>query len=273
MKKSLSAAIFGLLFASCQKELDWGLHQDVDGDLLVKTLQITQETNDTNFITLQYDAEKRLIQYLSAGKVNGTATNISFKITRSADGKISRLVSKPGTPGVDSIVYFPAYDGDRISFCLDSTYTPFLDIKDSTVLTYNSFGFCTEIEQYTDLFGTMEKMSKRSFVYDATGNPVSEKVFAPDGLGGFELMDDVMYTYNDKKPAVKLGDESLIVFPITALANNDMTREEHDFVIAGERLVTITGQQYNAFNRPRQHAMTVVLPAPGYNLKLIHSYQ
>ena len=273
MNKYVFTALVSLFLVSCQKEIDWGLNQDADGDLLVKTVQITQETNDTNVITYQYDVNKHLIAYQSAGKINGIATNISYTITRSADGKITRLVSKTATPGIDSIVYFPSYDGDRIAYYIDSIYATFLDAKDSTVLTYNSFGFCTEIEQFADLFGTMEKMSKRTFVYDATGNPISEKTFGPDGLGGYELMDDAVYTYNDKKPAIKMGDEGLLVFSISSRANNDLTREEHDFVIGAERLTTITGQQYNAFNRPRQHAMAVVLPAPGYNVKLVHSYQ
>lgn len=273
MKLLLSIALAGLILSGCQKEIDWGLNSGSDGDLLISSLEVTQETNDTNRINLTWDGSNRLTEYRSLGIVNAIPINISHRITRLSDGKISKIISKTGTAFIDSIVYFPFYDGDKLSYVIDSVYNQFQPLRDSTRYVFNSNGFCTEIEQFTDIFGTMEPVAKRTFVYDASGNPLTELVYGPDGGGGYQVVSTISYTYNGRRSAVTLGDEGLIVFPITTKAGNDLTRQETVSTLGNDLTYEITGQQYNNFNRPRKASILATSAVGSYTVKVTYSYQ
>ena len=77
------------------KRIDWGTGGSgsggngsggsggtTSGDLLVKALQITLATNDTNVLIFQWDANKRLILYQSSGFANSIAVDFSHSISR-----------------------------------------------------------------------------------------------------------------------------------------------------------------------------------------------
>ncbi len=273
MRQILSVLALALFFASCQKEIDWGLNSGADGDLLVKSIEITQATNDSNIITLQYDGQKRLIEYRALGKVNGTTTNITHLISRQSDGKITKIVSRIAGSLIDSTVYIPTYDGNKLSYVLGTQYTTFANIEDSVKYTYNGLGFCVEIERFSDITGTMEGISKQTFVHDASGNPITEMMYIADGFGGYDIAITTNYTYNGRKSAVTLGDESLIVFPVTTSAKNDLTEQVVNSLLGTDLTYAITGQLYNNNNRPRQLSIKITPQPPGYDLKVVNYYQ
>lgn len=178
MKKNnlILFCLLALVFASCQKEIDWstGTSGGSNGDLLVKAHQITIATNDTNVLTFQWDASKRLLKYTSAGKVNGTLTDITHTITRLPDGKIQRIVSKSSlTAGfLDSTVYIPFYQAasSQLKYVIDTQYTLLGPILDSSVYVYNGSGQVTSKETFTDFLGFVVPSGKETYVYDANGS-------------------------------------------------------------------------------------------------------
>ena len=86
MNKLLTALSLVIIMSSCQKEVDFddplqpngGTPSGTsNGDILVKALEITIQTKDTNTLPFQWDNAKRLLQYYSLGKVNGTRTLVA----------------------------------------------------------------------------------------------------------------------------------------------------------------------------------------------------
>lgn len=275
MRKIYGVIALSVLLNACQKEIDWGLNAGSDGDLLVKATEISVTTNDTNIISFQYDAQRRLTEYQSAGKVNGTPTNIRFQISRASDGRITKIHARTSLASafIDSTVYFPVYNGNRLAYVIDTQYSSLMNIRDSVAYVYNGLGQCTEMERYTDILGSMEPITRQTFVYDASGNLLTEIMNIPDGGGGWDLVSTTNYTYNSHKTAVQLGDESYIVLPVSNTSRNTCTRQEVVSLFGGNITYTMTDQTYNNFDRPRKATISFTPQPPGYDTKVAYSYQ
>ena len=279
MKRFFFGAIFFsmLFFVSCQKEVDWGLGVNSTADLLVKAVQVTPSTNDTNILTLKWDASRRLLVYRSAGKVNGSSTDILDSIIRQPDGKIAKIVfSSSLTAGfLDSTVYFPFYQAgsSKLSHVIDSQYTIIGTIMDSLAYTYNGSQIVTK-EAFTDLFGFVVPTGKQVYTYDGNGNITVVTDSIPDGAGGYDLGSVTTYTYDSHRSMLTLGEETFIVLdPVNAGKNNFTKQVIND--AAGGNTSTTTGSQYqfNAADRPIKFNLSVAPQPPGYDLKLTLYYQ
>jgi hypothetical protein len=95
----------------------------------------------------------------------------------------------------------------------------------------------------------------------------------PDGMGGFESVTVTTYTYNGHKSSVKLGEESIILFSVTAGASNELVKEEITSSLVDDQTRTISGQTYNAQDRPKQASIAITPQPPGYNLQVKYFYQ
>jgi hypothetical protein len=207
--------------------------------------------------------------------VNGTLTDIKYVITRQSDGKIMKIHAKSSLSGglIDSTVYFPAYDGNKLAFVIDTQYSSIMDIRDSAAYSYNGLGQCTSIERYVDVFGSMQPITKNTFVYDASGNLVTEILLSPDGSGGWDLVSTTTYTYNSHKSAATLGDESFIVLPASNVSKNDCIKQEVTSLVGGNFIYTLTGQTYNDNDRPKKVNISFTPQPPGYDTKVTYYYQ
>jgi len=280
---SLTAILLTFIFISCQKEIDWGLSGgggggSSSGDLLVKALEITTATNDTNTLTFQWDINKRLLVYKSIGKVNGIATNILHTITRSSDGKIQKIVSLSSSSGLsDSVVYYPVYlsGSSRLAYIRDTQYTFIGNFSDSAAITYNASGQVASKESFIDFFGLLTPTGKEAYTYDANGNITLINVLAPNGSGGYDPSITVTYTFNSKKSAITLGEESFIVIGAANVSKNDATMVVNDATAGGGTSYTGTysQQQYNSFNRPTSAKLSLTPQPPGYDVAVSYFYQ
>jgi len=264
-----------LFIVSCQKELKWD--DGSNGDLLVKILQVTPATNDTNTITLQWDAARRLMEYKSTGAVNGTATDILHRIIRNPDGSIKKIISKSSlTAGiVDSIVYSVYYQtGTRLDYVIDTQYTIVGPIRDSIAFTYNPAGYVASKETHTDIFGTLTPTAKESYSYDAKGNLTIRDIFTPDGVGGFDPAAKTTYTYSIHKNATTMAEESYIAIGPDNVSKNFPTQSiTDDLVTPASYSTSFTGTQYNQYDRPSKSSLSLIPVPPGYDMKLFFSYQ
>jgi hypothetical protein len=270
--------LLAIVLFSCQKEIDWGTgNNGTDGDLLIRALQITPSTNDTNILTFQWDATKRLIEYRSAGKVNGIATNITDRITRLSDGKIRNIVFKSSlTAGfIDSVVYTPYYSGTQLAYVIDTQYTLIGQLRDSMAYNYNAGGRVSLKDTYMDVFGFLTHTTRETYTYDANGNLLADSIFIPNGGGGFDLASVSTNTFSPHKNMVVLGEESYIVIGASNVSKNFATSTVTDASAAGGTSYTGTFSllQYNSFDRPTQGTLTVTPQPPGYTMKLLFFYQ
>ncbi|MES2882457.1 MAG: hypothetical protein V4676_09940 [Bacteroidota bacterium] len=286
MKKLLTALITIFVLASCQKEISLepnnnggtgGTGGNTNGDLLVKALEITIATNDTNVLTFEYDAQKRLTNYNSTGVVNGLPTLLNTRITRASDGKILNIVAKSSfSGGVDSTIYkvFYVAGTNKLSYVLSTQVTFIGDLNDSTTYTYNAAGQVVSKETFSDLFGSWDVVEKRQFTYDANANVVKTESLTPNGSGGYDLNSTSTYTYDGRKTAIQMGDESFIAFGAENFSGSNVTKIVSNAVASGTTYTGIfSGQQFNSFNRPTIGTLTVTPQPPGYSVKLLYYYQ
>ena len=282
----LIICILILSLISCQKEIDWatgnggstggGTGGSSNGEFLIKANQVTNVTNDLNVLTFQWDANKRLLLYKSAGKVNGTVTDISYRITRLADGKIKNIVGKMSATAafVDSIVYFPHYTASRMDYVIDTQYTSILGpIRDSMAFTYNASGQIIAKETYADIFGFLTQSAKETYQYDANSNVTVIVVLSPDGSGGFQTASTVTHTYDGHKAAVTMGEECYIVLGASNGSKNNLIKAVTAAVGSTNYTGTFSSLVFNSSDRPTKADLSVTPIPPGYSMKLEYFYQ
>ena len=284
LKKIVFPLFIVVTLVSCQKEIDWNLPPgggtgggSTNGDLLVQALEITPATNDTNTITFQWDANKKLTLYKSSGKVNGINTQIVHTISRLSDEKIKNIISKSSaTAGaIDSVVYTFYYTGAQVSYVIDTQYTLVGQLRDSISFLYNAQGKVSQKDSYLDFFGTSNHSLRERYQYDASGNLTTDSVFIPDGLGGFDLGSVATSTYTTHKNAVVLEEESYVVLGASNVSVNFASGSSTDASgIGGTSFTgTFSQVQYNSFDRPTQANLSVTPQPPGYELKMLFYYQ
>jgi len=269
MRKLLAAfASLSMVLLSCQKEVDFSdppaTGGSSNGDLLVKAVQITPGTNDTNTVTLTWDAQRRLTSYNSRGMVNTIPSNIETVISRDGDGRITKILGKANAPfsSSDSVVYEPHYVPNtmQLSYSIGTQYGgPMHGLKDSSVFTYNAAGQVTGKISYSDFFGSWDPVSKQEYTWDANGNVTKITDFAADLFSGtFSESAVTTYTFNSHKNASVMGAESLFFLGAGNMSKNMFTRMVTNAVSSGTTYTTqITGDQYNSFDRPTQATITV----------------
>jgi len=278
-----------IVLFSCQKEADFtngdngngngGGGGNSNGDLLVKALEITIATHDTNVITVQWDASKRLIDYHSKGKVDGIDEETHYAISRLADGKITKIKQTSAlTAGlVDSVVYVVHYvpGTSKLAYDIATQYTFIGELTDSVVFTYDASGAVTSQEDFSDVFGVIAPSSKMQFLYDANGNVTTIKSYSANGSGGYDPVSTDTYTYGPHKSPYTLGEEAFVAIGAPSVSKNDPTGAHiaaindptHVYDIAYDQ------QQYNSFDRPVSGVFHVMPQPPGYDVKVLYYYQ
>ena len=291
MRKILTilTACSSIFLFSCQKEVDFangngngngnGGGGNSNGELLVKALEVTPSTNDTNIITFEWDASKRLIKYHSIGRINGFDDEITDEITRLGDGKIQKIKTTTSlTAGlIDSVIYTVHYvpGSPKIAYHIATQYTFIGDLKDSVIYTYNSAGQVSSQVDFTDIFGIVQESSKETYVYDANGNVTTHNTYSPNGTGGYDLEGAHIYTYSTHKNAVVLGDEAYVAVGVDNVSANYASKTVIANTADPTQNLTINflQSQYNSFDRPTSTTLNIVPQPPGYDLKLIYFYQ
>jgi len=279
MRIQIFLILFACLFLfSCQKELDPGPGNGgggnggggggaTTGKLLIKILQVSVATSDTNIVTCQWNANKRLIEYKSSGVVNGINTDILHTISRTADDKITRIVSINSLGSADSIVYRPVYSGNRITYIIDTQYTFIGDQRDSSALTYNSSGQLISKETFGEFFGIPLPSTKETYTYDSNGNlTVVTTLIA----GVTTAM--TSYTYDAHASAIVCGEECYVILGAYNVSKNNTTKAISNAVSSGTTYtLTYSQQQYNANNQPTQESLSIV--PSGFDQRVWFYYQ
>jgi hypothetical protein len=272
MRHILLPGMLLLLLTSCQKEIDWGLRSNKDGDLLYKALEISVVTNDTNTINFKYDTEKRLIEYHSKGKVNAQLIDMKYVITRDGSGKILKI--KETISGfIDSTIFLPTYANGKLQYSISQTYASLFTQKDSSVFSYNSAGLVSGKKMYTDILGTMELTSEQFYTYDGSGNPIKIDYYASDMMGGMILFSSVTQTFTSRKNPVTLGEESFLILEPSNVAVNYISQRVINSVLGQDFTTSITGQTFTNNNRPMQSLISTTPQPPGYDVKVTFFYQ
>ncbi|HEY0039330.1 MAG TPA: hypothetical protein VGB71_01640 [Flavisolibacter sp.] len=288
MRKILTALAIGFLLTSCQKEISFGDDNNTgsggtvpggsaDGDLMVRALQISPATNDTSILTCTWNTNKQLLTYNSNGKVQGTLIKINHNITRDATGKINTIISKTFVSGAisDSVGYRYFYNGSKVNYILSGRSTILGSLNDSTVLTYNSSNQVISKETFSDLFGSMDPLSKEEYQYDAAGNIKVVTAYTADFFTGTYTQSGFLnYTFDTHKAAVILGEEAFSIIGAGNISKNNVTKLVTNNVTSGTTYTaTVTTNNFNSHDRPIQSNFVVMPQPPGYNQKVEYYYQ
>ncbi len=290
MKTFLSLAAIVLLISSCQKELvdPTGTSSgsggsgsgggSSNGELLVKGVSVTG--TDTTIITLAWDSNKRLTQYTTSGKTNGTATNTRINITRETNGNIKKMISLPaGSSGyLDSVVTYVSYQSgsSKINYIKDINYTSVLgNYSDSVLITYNAAGKISVKETYLENFitGVFEKSLKSNYTYDAQGNLLTN-VTSNATNGVYTPATTITNTYDSHLSPANIGDDAFVITALgeEAVSVNNIIKKVQTG--SGFNLtITMSQQQFNSLNRSTSGVISVTPVPPGYTLNYTYFYQ
>lgn len=305
----LCIGLLAITIVSCQKEIDWSVNPSTgtgtggggtggtgggtsgnsNGDLLVKAVAVTAGTTDTNFIYLTWDANKRLTQYKSTGKTNGFDANAQYDIVRLPNGDIKKIYSKPFAPfpgmpvSIDSMVTDVYYQPgtSKFHYAVTTTYTSFLNSKDSIVFAYNTSGKVSTKTTYREsiLTGTMDISTKETYTYDANGNVTTVSAQMADLLTGtMSNAGSTVMTYNTHKSPWTIGDEAFIILSPENTAVNYADKKVQSGAagggsVSGTVTGTLTNTQYNSFDRPTKGTITTTPMPPGYVINYSYYYQ
>ena len=293
MRRLLTAFAIVFLFASCQKEIsiDTGVTNpggpssgggtgsggSINGDLMVRALQISPATNDTSVLTCSWNSNKQLVVYNSDGMVQGRLVKINHNISRDASGKITTIISKTFVSGAisDSVGYRYFYNGNKVNYILAGRNTLLGPQNDSTVLTYNSSNQVISKETFSDFFGSMDPLLKEEYQYDAAGNIKTVTAYTADFFSGtYSQSGQLSYTFDTHKAAVVLGEEAFSIIGAGNISKNNVTKLITNNVASGiTYTATVTTPNFNSNDRPIASTFVVMPQPPGYNQKVEYYYQ
>lgn len=287
MRKLIAACFVLVAFASCQKEIDWSVSNSTqfpggqtNGDLLVGGLQLSSNNRDTNRLTLSWDANKRLIRYQSAGRVNGVTLYLDTRIIRDTSGRIALMVSKSDTAAVftDSTEHRIGYVAGtrRMEYSVSTQRGGFFDgSNDSTRYTYNAAGQVTATLTFNDFFGGYSISGRQDIGYDANGNIISVEDFVAMPFSTvYQKMATTTFTYDNQKAAATLGEEGWFLNSYSLLSKNNVIRTVSNAVASGTTYTTVASNlQFNSFGRPTRATITTTPANPPSVMNVTYFYQ
>lgn len=279
-----------VLLASCQKEITFndgnnngsggtggGTVGNINGDLMVRALQISPATKDTNVVTFTWNSNKQLLTYNSEGRVQGSAVRINHNISRDAAGKINNIISKYYIAGIisDSVGYRYFYNGNKVTYILAGRNTLLGPLNDSSVLTYNAANQVVKKETFSDLFGAMEPLGKEEYIYDGNGNITKVTSYSADFFTGvYSQSESHTYTFDSHKAAAVMGEEAFSILGAANISKNNMTKLVSNNIPNGTiYTTTVTTPSFNNNDRPIRSTLVVMPQPPGYNQELQYFYQ
>jgi hypothetical protein len=289
MNASKLMLMLGLALAmvSCQKEITDGTPEqpggggtggNTDGNRIVKGVQITPSTGDTNIVTIKWDANGKLLEYNSNGEVNNIVTAISVKISRAADGKINTIVTSSSLPNnfIDSIVtkvfYVPG--SSKLAYSVGTSYSMFGEVADSALYTYNGAGKLITKENFLDFFGSMEPSTKQQYEYDGNGNVIKVLDFSHDGVT-YVADGTTINTYDGHKGPNTFEEAECFVSlgPALISVNNPIKTVSNAVSSGTTHTLIVTDLLFNSFDRPYSATLTLNPIPPGYVNKVTYYYQ
>jgi len=281
---------------ACQKEVDWNITPDIgtggtggggpidttigttNGELLVRARAISTNGADTNNLTLDYDANKRMIRYTSTGRSNGFPVDANYYINRLPNGNISTIRFVPFTAltGIDSIIYQVHYlpGTSQLTYATSKRTATGIDITDSTAFTYNAQGLIVKKVYYMESFIAtgMQKTTETLFAYDARKNITNITSTTYNPIDGSSMgTSATSLSYDNHKSAQAVGEESFVldIFDGSATSPNNLVAKSS----GGQPSATLTDILFNSFDRPYRGKLTAFAPTGTITSYFTYYYQ
>ncbi len=258
MKKAvILAAVLGIIFTACQKEIDWGFDQ-LANQQLVKILSVSG--SDSTTVSFSYDLQRRLIKTTQISVTGGTASKDTFIINRNSSGIITTTVAR----------------GDQLQGLIDSIETRYfynttmqqyyaatrkIDIggfmvTDSAVYTYDGSGKINLEKHYlvTGFPGIpVTQVAEVQYTFSSGGNNlVTMKQFAATTPGGgLTPISTENYTYDAKTNPLLLKNEAILLGLLNYFSVNNATQDDYvDETDPTQNTSTLINYKYNVVGRP-----------------------
>jgi hypothetical protein len=256
MRKLLvTISLLSIILFSCQKEVDFvngsggGGGGGTTAGLLSKL--VSKSGTDSSILAFGYNSSKKLIT-LSISDMTGEI--IQQRAERNAQGIIQKVIIKSDIyqqVGLDSIITVVTSNGGRyISEVTTFDLFGFI-LKDSIALIYDGTGKVITEKSYTDVgIGIYEEVGKVDYTY--SGNNVSTiKNYSYDAsTGTYTLEESYTYDqYDNKVSPIYFGMEAFVFGSPFFISSNNPTKSTITYTGSPIENYTTT-YTYNTSNKP-----------------------
>ena len=208
-----------LVFASCQKEIDWGIGGNgaAADKLLVKL--ISKTGLDSSITTYTYNSAKQLTGETKTGVSGTTSLDADLKIYRNSSGIIQKTVQVAAAllaNGIDSVVTRFNYNLalSRYSSAVFGVTVSGTNVIDSIVYTYDGSGKIESDAHYLKASILPPVLNlKNQYTYSADGlNLTATQQLASTTLGGSLSQSTVQtFTFDTKKNPLVIKQEAIVL--------------------------------------------------------------
>jgi len=265
MKYSLLFAFVVFIFASCQKEIDWGTGGGSgSGELLVKVQSKTGATDSTT-VVYEYDSQKRLTKEITTGVAGGQSVDVTFIINRNGTGVITTTVQKGAAllaAGIDSVVtryHYNTGTSRYTSSAFDLSIAGF-SVTDSAVYTYDGSGrIASDMHYLASGFIPAFPALKNVYTYSSNGQNLSgmDILAALNPGDPLSTIGTWAYTFDAKTSPLINKNEAVILTRPNFFNSNNSTKA--DFTDATDPTQSFTMDyvfKYNTSGKPDSSYMT-----------------
>jgi hypothetical protein len=231
-KYFLLATVLAIVVTACQKEIDWGLG-DAANQQLLKIRSISG--SDSTIITYTYDGQKLLILETTEGSSGGNSLNGTLKIYRKTSGIIDSTVQKSAalvTAGIDSILtkYYYNTSNSRYTAATRLVDVGGFTVTDSAAYSYDAGGKISLEKHYlvTGLLPPFEALENQ-YTYSASGsNLVTMAQSAVSAPGGpLAPVSTENYSFDTKTDPLLLKNEAVLLGRLTYFSANNPTKTDY----------------------------------------------
>lgn len=253
--------MLALLFAACQKEIDWGLGNGPT--LRLVSIKSKSGTTDSSQVDYSYDASGRLVREKTTGFAAGTSVDNDLVINRNGAGVITTTIQKSSALillGIDSILTRFNYNNgiSRYTSSVFSTTIAGFTVLDSAVYSYDAAGRITSDEHFLQTTGLPIPLPpilalRNNYYYSANGTNLDsvkqEAVTVPGGP--LSPASAQVYTYDAKvNPLIILHEAILLNRPGLFSSRNATRTVVTNTVVPGNDFTLDNVYIYNSSNKP-----------------------
>jgi len=250
-------ALSSLVLFSCQKEADFANGNNGGGGggnntSLLKKI-VSKSGSDSSVVLFGYNSSQKLTSFDAVSAIGGVDILIQERAERNAQGIIQKLIIKSDQYtqfGIDSVVTVMNYSSGRYNSKVTTIDLGVFALVDSIALVYDAAGKVVTERSYSDFgLGGYEEIGKIDYTYNGN-NVASIKNYSYDsGTSSYDLVETYTYDqYDNKISPIYTGIEAFVFDSPLFYSSNNPTKST--ITSSGSTETYTTTYTYNSSNKP-----------------------
>jgi hypothetical protein len=250
-------ALSSLVLFSCQKEADFANGNNGGGGggnntSLLKKI-VSKSGSDSSVVLFGYNSSQKLTSFDAVSAIGGVDILIQERAERNAQGIIQKLIIKSDQYtqfGIDSVVTVMNYSSGRYNSKVTTIDLGVFALVDSIALVYDATGKVVTERSYSDFgLGGYEEIGKIDYTYNGN-NVASIKNYSYDsGTSSYDLLETYTYDqYDNKISPIYTGIEAFVFDSPLFYSSNNPTKSS--ITSSGSTETYTTTYTYNSSNKP-----------------------